>query len=86
MDFLFLPLPPDERAGAAGELMSSASKTIKSTQLIGDGTAANDDQLGEGRKLESKAVETSGAGWDSYEVWRRYIKDARDRRKPSESN
>ena len=87
MDFLFFPLtPPDPRAGAVGELMSSVSKSIKSAQLIGSGPAANDDQLGEGRGTDSQSLQSTGGGWDAYEVWRRFIKDARDRRKQSDSN
>ena len=31
------------------------------------------------------SIETTG-GWDAYEVWRRFIKDARDRRKHQDSN
>lgn len=30
-------------------------------------------------------IESTG-GWDAYEVWRRLIKDARDRRKQQDSN
>jgi hypothetical protein len=87
MDFLFLPLPPDSRAGAPGELMSSVYKSIKSAQLIGSGNAANDDQLGpQARAAEGEGLTSTGGGWDAYEVWRRFIKDARDRRKQSDSN
>lgn len=83
MEFLFLPSDP--RTGAAGELMSSVSKSIKSAQLIGSSTAANADELGEGRNAPSQGIESTG-GWDAYEVWRRFIKDARDRRKHPDSN
>ena len=31
------------------------------------------------------SIESTG-GWDAYEVWRRLIKDARDRRKHQDSN
>lgn len=65
--------------------MSSASTPIK-TQLISAGSAANADQLGEVRPLEPRSLEVTGSGWDSYEVWRRFIKDARDRRKPQTPN
>ena len=64
--------------------MSSASTPVKN-QLISAGSAANADQLGEVRPVEAKGIEATG-GWDSYEVWRRFIKDARDRRKHPDSN
>ena len=57
---------------------------MKSAQLIG-GTAANADELGEGRPRQATGVEATG-GWDAYEVWRRFIKEARDRRKNPDSN
>lgn len=63
--------------------MSTASKTMNG-QLLSAATAANEDRLDEGRALD-RAAETSGA-WDAYDVWRRFIKEARDRRKaPGES-
>lgn len=41
--------------------------------------AANADLVGE---QPARAVLTETAsGWDSYEVWRRFIKDARNRRR-----
>jgi hypothetical protein len=40
--------------------------------------AANADRLGEGKDSQT-SIEATG-GWDAYEVWRRFIKDARDRR------
>jgi hypothetical protein len=83
MDFLFLPLDP--RTGVAGDLMSSVPKSFQGTALI-DATAANADELGEARQLQGKSLESTGGGWDAYEVWRRFIKDARDRRKHSDSN
>jgi hypothetical protein len=47
-----------------------------------EGTAANDDHVGHGGAFNhlraSQTAETGG--WDAYEVWRRLIKDARDRR------
>lgn len=46
-----------------------------------DGIAANDDHVGHGnaaQKAGSQTAETGG--WDAYDVWRRLIKDARDRR------
>ena len=44
--------------------------------------AANDDHLPTALAV---SVQRSGetAGWDAYEVWRRLIKDARERRTPA---
>lgn len=83
MDTVFFP-PPANRAGSSNDLMSSASTPVKS-QLISSGPAANADQLGEIHPVEGKGIEATG-GWDAYEVWRRFIKDARDRRKHPDSN
>jgi hypothetical protein len=60
--------------------MSSASIPIK-TQLIGAVLAANADRLSD-QASNPAAPRTLEApsGWDSYEVWRRFIKDPRDRR------
>lgn len=75
--------------------MSTVSKPVVS-QLISGGSAANADELGEAVAAASGAevgIDTmiepsigSAGGWDSYEVWRRFIKDARDRRKQQETN
>ena len=46
-----------------------------------DGAAANDDHLGNGNAAHKVAAQTAETGgWDAYDVWRRLIKDARDRR------
>jgi hypothetical protein len=74
----------DQRTGIPVETMSTVSKPITS-QIATPTVAANADQLGESRRVETKSIEATGA-WDSYEVWRRFIKEARDRRKTSESN
>jgi hypothetical protein len=46
----------------------------------GEGAAANDDHVGThaAQKAATQSAETGG--WDAYDVWRRLIKDARDRR------
>jgi hypothetical protein len=69
--------------------MSTVTKPVVS-QLISGGSAANADRLGEAIAMEAPEIgidtviepniESTG-GWDAYEVWRRFIKDARDRRK-----
>lgn len=76
--------------------MSSLIKPVVS-QLISGGSAANADALGEAVVVSAApaeigldtviqpSIETTG-GWDAYEVWRRLIKDARDRRKQPDSN
>lgn len=46
--------------------------------------AANADRLGEQsveHSVPQAGVTETASGWDSYEVWRRFIKDARDRRR-----
>ena len=46
-----------------------------------DGTAANDDLLALGAKqAEMRGSTSETAGWDAYDVWRRLIKEARERR------
>jgi hypothetical protein len=49
--------------------------------LIGAVSAANADRLNDAasRPADVRNVDPA-AGWDAYEVWRRFIKDARDRR------
>ena len=75
--------------------MSSLNKPVVS-QLIGGGSAANADQLAESVAAAAPmeiGIDTviepsigSTGGWDAYEVWRRFIKDARDRRKLQDPN
>ena len=74
--------------------MSTVTKPVVS-QLISGGSAANADELGDTVAAAKDAadvgidtmIESAGTGgWDSYEVWRRFIKDARDRRKQQETN
>ena len=57
--------------------MSSTQQTI-TDQLTGLAQAANADDVGE-RSVLTNLTETA-TGWDAYEVWRRFIKEARDRR------
>lgn len=84
MDTVFTP---EQRTALTGDLvssnlMSSATKPIK-RPIVETGSAANADQLDEmmtATRIEAKGIETTGA-WDAYDVWRRFIKEARDRRK-----
>ncbi|HEY4367871.1 MAG TPA: hypothetical protein VGN07_11620 [Steroidobacteraceae bacterium] len=66
--------------------MNRVIETING-QLRSAVPAANADQLGELEQAASRVqvqdtvdVTSTASGWDSYEVWRRFIKDARDRR------
>lgn len=77
--------------------MSTVIKPV--SQLISAGSAANADKLADAMSLTAPevgpdigvdtvvepSIESTG-GWDAYEVWRRLIKDARDRRKHQSSN
>ena len=64
-------------------------------QMISGASAANADRLADAMTLTvpelgidtvvQSNIESTG-GWDAYEVWRRLIKDARDRRKQQDSN
>lgn len=76
--------------------MSTVSKPVVS-QLISGGSAANADKLGDTVATAQDGADIgidtviqpslgSANGWDAYEVWRRFIKDARDRRKQQETN
>ena len=46
---------------------------------VGDALAGAQADIGIDTVIEP-SIGTTG-GWDAYEVWRRFIKDARDRRK-----
>jgi hypothetical protein len=52
--------------------------------VIASGSAANADHVSERAAVPAVARPESPAGWDAYEVWRRCIKDARDRRQHQE--
>jgi hypothetical protein len=73
--------------------MSTVIKPV--SHIVSGAAAANADQLGEAAMALSASdvgidtviqqnLESTG-GWDAYEVWRRLIKDARDRRKHQDS-
>ena len=71
----------EHRQGPSTENMSSASQP-RTSQLLGAGSAANADKLADGAPVASTGLESTG-GWDAYDVWRRFIKEARERRKLS---
>ena len=58
--------------------MNSVSTTLP-VHALASGSAANADHVSERTAPVATRTE-SPAGWDAYEVWRRFIKDARDRR------
>ena len=60
--------------------MNTVSTPV-SAHVVPPASAANADHVGELGVAPAivSHVEALG-GWDSYEVWRRFIKDARDRR------
>jgi hypothetical protein len=74
MDTVFFFL---DRTGLTVDSMKTVSKTING-QLLNVPAAANDDRLDDARPRD-RGIEATGA-WDSYDVWRRFIKEARERR------
>lgn len=85
MNTVFTPpdLPALSSKDLTGKHMNSVSNSLPA-QLISSGSAANADQLGERSAVPAAGLAEPRSGWDSYEVWRRFIKDARDRRQPQE--
>jgi hypothetical protein len=64
--------------------MSNVNKQISTVHHMLDPIpAANADRIG-ADAMEQTLVqpESTSTGWDSYQVWRRFIKEARDRRRP----
>jgi hypothetical protein len=64
--------------------MTNATNPISNVHhLLDPIPAANADRIGEsfGQTTVVAATETTSTGWDAYEVWRRFIKEARDRRR-----
>lgn len=59
--------------------MNTALETPKSAK---PDQAANSDHMGNhvGERIVVTPVSGTAQGWDAYDVWRRFIKDARDRR------
>ena len=49
------------------------------SQLVTAVPAANADRLSD--QPAPAALTETASGWDSYDVWRRFIKDARNRRR-----
>ena len=75
--------PSGQTNDKSGKHMNSVSTSIPA-HVIASGSAANADYLGERSAVPAAHLTETNAGWDSYEVWRRFIKDARDRRQHQE--
>ena len=76
-------IPPGPPANQSGNYMNSVSNSLPA-HVIAPGSAANADHVIERPVAPAAGRAESPAGWDSYEVWRRCIKDARDRRQHQE--
>ena len=72
-------VPPGPPADKSGKHMNSVSPSV-SAQMIASGSAANADHLGERSVGPAAGHPEPHSGWDAYEVWRRFIKEARDAR------
>lgn len=75
--------PPGPPSDLSGKHMNNVSPALPA-HVIASGSAANADYLGERSAVPAAHLTETNAGWDSYEVWRRFIKDARDRRQHQE--
>jgi hypothetical protein len=75
--------PPGLPTEVSGKHMNSVSTSLPAHPMT-SGSAANADHVGERPAVPAAARVEAPAGWDSYEVWRRFIKDARDRRQHQE--
>jgi hypothetical protein len=80
MNTVFPPGPP---AALSGKHMNSVLPSSPA-HAVASGSAANADHVGERTAVPAAARAEPLAGWDAYEVWRRFIKDARDRRQHPE--
>lgn len=79
-------VPPGPTDDSSGKHMNSVSPSL-SAHMLATGSAANADDLGERGAGPTAGRSESHGGWDAYEVWRRFIKearDARDRRPPQD--
>jgi hypothetical protein len=69
---------------SAGESHMTAVTNMNTEQSLLKATpAANADRLGE---TSDKSLFESTGAWDSYEVWRRFFKEARERREQPTPN
>lgn len=70
---------PRKRASRIANVMSSIPESV-TKQILTSAPAANADELDELPRPDIEAFTETGSGWDAYDVWRRFIKEARDRR------
>ncbi len=63
--------------------MSSIPNSVTS-QVLTVAPAANADRLSELPRAADAYLTETASGWDAYDVWRRFIKDARDRRQSAQ--
>jgi hypothetical protein len=75
--------PPGPPGDVSVKHMNNVSPALPA-HVLAAGSAANADHLGERTAVPAPALTDTSTGWDSYEVWRRFIKDARDRRQHQE--
>lgn len=76
-------VPPKAPADSSGKPMNSVLPSLPA-HAIASGSAANADHLAERTAVAAAGRTEPLAGWDAYEVWRRFIKDARHRRQHPE--
>jgi hypothetical protein len=76
-------LPPGPPTDLSGKHMNSVSPSVPA-HVIAPGAAANADHLGERSAVPAAGRAEPHGGWDAYEVWRRFIKEARDARDRSQ--
>jgi hypothetical protein len=69
-----------ERNLIMNTVVTTSDHTPKQALLQGT-PAANDDGVGG----DAQKFQSTGSAWDSYEVWRRFIKEARERRERNPS-
>ena len=63
----------------SGKHMNIVSPSVPA-HVITTASAANADHLGERGAVPVAGRTEPHVGWDAYEVWRRFIKEARDAR------
>ncbi len=62
-------------------IMTNVPNSI-ATELLNSAPAANDDRINESNAPATVLSDTGG--WDAHEVWRRFIKEARERRRSNQ--
>jgi hypothetical protein len=77
-------IPPGQSNDKSGKHMNSLSTSLPAAHVIAPSSAANADHVSERAAAPAASRTDSPAGWDAYDVWRRFIKDARDRRQHQE--